>query len=253
MPTKQTVTLGKIVDIRGTVYGPGTITVPQDIANTLIQYHEAQPGEVLSESTADLANVPASQLSADQLKALLAEKEPAQPEPQRKPAAKAEAKPAPPAPPAPPTPPAPAAEPPAPTDPTPALSVQEGGQGEGPTKVDQLMAMEEDELRAKLAERGVDIPEDVTEKAQLAVLLADADKQGEGAAVDQGQGAQGGELPAELPKGVLPGGFPGRSKLMAAGITTMAKLKEAGKDNLPGTLDQQERDLVVAELATMGD
>lgn len=233
MATKQKVTLAGIVDVRGTVYGPGQILVSKEIADILIGYHEGVPGEVIADTVAELANIPASELTAEQLQQLVDHKAGQ--------SATGPAKPVQPLPPAPEAPQAADSEQQAVTGPV--LTVAEGG---AQATMDELMKLDEADLRGELAEAGIAIPDDVTEKVQLAAMLADAR-----AALDENEQPPTATQPpvAEPPKGPLPAGFPARAKLIAAGLSTVGKVKEATE--LPSSLTQQERDQVAAELATM--
>lgn len=182
MAKHQTVTLGKIVDYKGTAYGPGTITVPKDVADIFVKYFDAQPGAVSTDEAEPPAPAkPAAEdLSTDELKRLLAERE--------------------------------------------------------GTKSPEVQAPA--------------VPE-----AQAATAPAEPQAQPSAAAEGSqpAQVAPAASEPADVPKGGLPAGFPGRAKLIAAGITTLAKLKEAGKDGLPKSIEGAERDQVLAELATIGE
>lgn len=68
---KQQVTLNKIVDVRGTVYGPGTIEVPKEIADILVNHYDGVPGAIITDDVAELMKLPADQLTPEQLQQVL--------------------------------------------------------------------------------------------------------------------------------------------------------------------------------------
>ena len=216
----QTVTLDKIVPIKGRCYGPGTIEVSKDIADVLVKYHGASTGELKADDPNELGSIPADRLTPDQLMILLEAKQKQQKAQVAKKteAAKKAAK--------------------------PVVEVVEGGQAQPDAELQEIMDMSEAEILDSLKSHGVEVAADVTEKAQMAVLLAEAVKAKQAAAEE-----------SEKPKpanGQLPAGFPGRAKLFAAGLTTIKKLKAAKQSDWPKTLDTTERDTIKAELALSG-
>lgn len=198
MATMQEVTLGNIVDVRGTVYGPGTIRVPLDIAERLIKFHDAQGGTIIAEDIADLLKMPVDMLTAEQLALVMQHKRGVQP------------------------------------------SAAPSGDANSADVVQRIMALDIGEIRKQLTERGATFPGNAGKK-QLAELLAKS----AGYQVPQAQQPP----PPQLPTGTLPEKFPAREKLTELGLDTIEKVK-ASKPEDWHTLDQNEKDMVAAELAT---
>ena len=223
---KRTVTLSHLVDYRGTAMGPGTIFVDEATADVLVKYHDAVRGELVGD---DLQPLPgqAAEPQAEQKQAGKLSDAELLSELQKRGLEAA----------------APAVV--AVVAERPLVQVPEGTPG----VVAEIMQLDEAQIRKQLGEREVTIPEDATEKLQLAVLLARAAGY---KFVMPGEEQEGEQEGREIPKGALPAGFPARAKLMAAGFTTLAKLVAAKADELP-ELDQAEKDLILAELAVLGE
>lgn len=191
---KVKIHLPKIVDWKGTVFGPGEVLMDEDVAEKLIQYHDAARVREGSPDIEALRKKPAGELTADELRLLAGDKPAEKPKGGQTPK-KEDKKPVPPP---------------------------------APTRMDKLMGLSEDDLRQQLNDRGVTIPAEATERAQLAALLSDA-----------------------MDKADLPANFPHRDKLADAGFTTVTALREAGRDKWGLTV--AEADQVAGELATIED
>lgn len=213
---KTKITLDKIVEVGGRCYGPGTIEVDAKVAETLINRYGAADGSGAAKVADNLESQPVSQLTTSQLRKVLADRE------AKEKAGKQQPK-----------------------------KVQEAGAELTDATLLQVMDMEAPAIILQLQDRAID-HDGVTEKVQLATLLADA-LNAETAETKKNLEAAQESQTAKPSNGQLPAGFPSRAKLMAAGLTTLKKLKAAAADAWPKELTRTERDTINAELALAGE